>query len=58
MSDDRRWMYDGNKSEPQSYEWYDKTKYFIERVLLLSTISKIRCPCDRYKTQSYLTSSQ
>ena len=48
MSGDRRWMYDGwNKSQAHSDEWYHKTKDFIERAFSLSTIGKIRCPCDR-----------
>jgi hypothetical protein len=51
MCDNHRWMYDSwNKSGAHSYEWYDKTKDFIECALSLSTIDKIKCPCDRCQT--------
>jgi hypothetical protein len=48
MGDDRRWMYNGwNKSQAHSEEWWNKTKDFIKCALSLSTIWKIRCPCDK-----------
>jgi hypothetical protein len=48
IGDNCWWMYDSwNKSGAHSEEWWDKTKDFIQHAFSLSSIDKIRYPCDK-----------
>ena len=48
MGEDRSWMYNGwDKSGAHSNEWVAKTKAFLDHAFSLSSIGKVRCPCNQ-----------
>ena len=48
MGDDRRWMYEGWKnSGAHSDEWVVKATAFVNRAFSLSSIGKVKCPCNK-----------